>query len=998
MHLFRARLAYWLFAAVLALSPHAGAGAATAPPWSADLQHSAWTRADGAPSAVYSLTQDSDGLLWFAAIDGLYSFDGERFVRHDSVYGHKLRSPQTMAVAAHGDTLWVSYQFGDISRFERGAVRHYEGKDSPSTTVFRIGRARDGTMWALSGTGMHWLDGERWRQAGPADGLPQGKPHGFSMLDDGAMLVYHPDGIYRGRPGPGAGSLRFARVLDQPQIGAGYLRPDGRILINTRTGGLQLFDPHSARVAPFRMRHGGGAMLGYEADARGGVWVSSGDAVELLDADGKLLRQFTTAAGLTDGILNATLLDRENNMWLTTANGVDRIRQARLSAVTLPPGFVPALSVTPGDGGAVWIGNSDRSGSFDFHSIVLAPAGTRRTSAVLDVSASHRAADGTLWFGNDAHLWRVRGGATERWPLPARLAGRSIQALATAADGTLWLSVIGHGVHTFRDGAWNAGGGHAALAGPTAVTISTDRAGRIWFGYTDNHIAVLDGATLRHYGPQQGLAIGNALAIVAGRDRLWVGGDRGLAWFDGARFVGLDERDGRGLRGVSGIVERDDGELWLHDTGGLARIDTALLKTALATRSAQVALERFDHLDGHRGMAAQMQPLPSLVQASDGRLWFATSGMVGHLDPARIARNPRAPTVLLTAIRSNAGSHAPADGLVLAPHTDRLEIGFTATALSMPERVRFSYRLLGQDEDWREPSAARQAVYTNLAPGDYRFEVKAANEDGVWSAQPAHIALRIEPAWTQTLWFRLACTLAVLAAAWLLHRWRLARLAARLKEQMRVRIRERERIARTLHDTFLQSVQALVLRMHLLLGRLPAENGLRAEVEDVLARAEDVIDEGRERVRQLRVAGLRQGCLAQALADAGRALAATCGVDFVERHLGRARTLDPEIEEELFTIGREALSNAFHHAGATRITLALDYRAEAVHLSVSDDGCGIAPEIMAAGARPGHWGLPGMRERARLAGGALHIDSAPAGTTIEVCIPVTPVYQIMHPA
>lgn len=289
-------------------------------------------------------------------------------------------------------------------------------------------------------------------------------------------------------------------------------------------------------------------------------------------------------------------------------------------------------------------------------------------------------------------------------------------------------------------------------------------------------------------------------------------------------------------------------------------------------------------------------------------------------------------------------------------------------------------------------------MYTNLAPGDYLFEVAAANEDGVWSPQPARAALRIEAAWTQTLWFRLACALGLLAAAWLLHRWRLARVAARLREKMLVRTRERERIARTLHDTFLQSVQALVLRMHVLMGRLPADSGMRGEVEEVLARAEDVIEEGRQRVRQLRVPGVRHGCLLQALADAGRDMAAASGVAYTQQVTGAARALDPEIEDELFTIGREALSNAFHHARATRVALALDYGADRLRLAVSDDGHGIAADILTSGAREGHWGLPGMRERARLAGGVLDIDSTPAGTVVNVCIPVTTAYQGMRRA
>ncbi|WP_229491562.1 triple tyrosine motif-containing protein [Massilia sp. HP4] len=276
----------------------------------------------------------------------------------------------------------------------------------------------------------------------------------------------------------------------------------------------------------------------------------------------------------------------------------------------------------------------------------------------------------------------------------------------------------------------------------------------------------------------------------------------------------------------------------------------------------------------------------------------------------------------------------------------------------MPERVRFRYRLIGQDGGWRDADTQRQAVYTNLAPGAYSFEVLAANEDGVWSPQPARAAFRIEPAFTQTVGFRLACAVAVLAAAWLLHHWRLRRVAARLREHLTVRMLERQRIARTLHDTFLQSVQALVLRMHALMGKLPSDSGVRADAENVLARAEDVIDEGRQRVRQLRVPGVRHGCLLQALEEAGLALAGSGAVRFERQLTGKARELDPETEDELFTIGREALSNAFHHAQATRVTLALDYGAERLRLAVSDDGHGIAPDILASGAR-GALGLAG---------------------------------------
>ena len=988
----------WALAGILALAP---AHAATPAPWDANLQHSGWTRKDGAPAGLYSMAQDADGLLWFAARDGLYSFDGVSFVRNDRVYGHRLHSPVTMAVAALDDAIWVGYQFGGISRFERSGARHYVGADAPRGSVHRIARTADGTTWAATGASLYRLDGDAWRPAGPESGLPAGGLHQLTMLKDGGMLAYYPDGVYRSAGGPAPDRPRFRKVLDQPGVDGGELQPDGRVLINSRARGMQLFDPDSGALAPLSLHNGGLPNLGYYSDAHGGLWVGTGESVQLLDRQGELVRQFVTAGGFTGSTFSANLTDREGNVWFVTPEGVDRVRPARLAMVALPAGFTAALGVTPGADGAVWIGTSDVLDTFNMRSIVLAADGAQRRSDIAGVTASHHQDDGVLWFASGDALWRVDGATTRRWPLPAAFAGRDVQAMSTDRDGRLWLSVVGMGVHAFHEGAWRAGGGHPELERDTAVSIARDRAGRIWFGYTGDRIAVLDGTTVRRYDATHGLAVGNTLAIAPGRRHVWIGGDRGLAWFDGSRFHSIGEREQGDFRGVSGIVERAGGELWLHDTSGLARIDATTLAGA-GGPPALVGAERFDHLDGHRGLPAQIRPLPTLVQASDGRLWFATSSGVGHIDPAAIPRNPRPPTVMVSALRTDRQAFAPDGAMVLPPRTTRLEIDFTATALSMPERVRFRYRLVGQDANWRDAGGVRQAVYTNLAPGAYVFEVHAANEDGVWSPQPARADFRIEPAPTQTAWFRLACGLALLAAAWLLHRWRLKRLEARLRADVDLRLRaralERERIARTLHDTFLQSVQALVLRMHVLMGRLPAGSGMRAEVEAVLARAEDVIEEGRQQVRQLRVPGVRHGCLLQALEDAGGALAAASSVAFAQEVTGNVRELDPEVEDEMFTIGREALSNAFHHAGATRVTLTLDYHADSLRLAVSDDGQGIPPEILASGGREGHWGLPGMRERARLAGGALEIDSTPAGTVVSVCIPVTTAYQGMRRA
>lgn len=981
------------------------AAAAAAPPpatptaWSGGVQHSAWTGKDGAPSAVYSLTQDGNGLLWFAARDGLYSFDGARFVRHDRVYDHPLHSPSTVAVEAFGETIWVAYQYGGISRFERGAVRHYQpGADGPLGSSHLIVRTPDGTMWTNGRGGVWRLDGERWRLVTAEEGLPQDDHPHITLDGDGRLLISASSGLYRSAASTAPGRRRFEKILDAGRLVGGSLWPDGKLLLRTLEDGMSTLDLDTGERVPFRLDNDNAPNLGYRIDQRGGLWVSTGDAMQLFDRAGNLQRQLLPSQGLTAGSFTGLLNDREGNVWIATPNGVDRVRPARLSTLDLPPGYTSKLTVTAGAHGAVWVSESFEPGAHSVPTFERTPDGAQRTTAMRSVVSSYRQPDGTLWFASNTRLWRVAADGSREWPMPLALRSIGVQSMTADGDGLLWVSVAGSGVHTFKDGVWSPGNGDLELAKHAAIVLATDDQGRVWFGYPGDRVALLERGVVRHFGREHGLDVGNVLSISAGRERIWFGGDRGLAWFDGQRFVPVREHGSPGLRGVSGIVERADGELWLHDAGGLARIDAAATAALRADRAATVVTERFDHRDGHRGTPPQIAPLPSLVQASDGRLWYVTSSSIGHIDPGAIPRNTLAPTVLIDAIRTDRRAYLARPGLLLPPGSERLEFDYTATALSIPERVRFRYRLLGQETEWRDAGTRRQAIYTNLAPGAYHFEVSAANEDGVWSAAPARAAFRIEPTFVQAAWFKFACLLAFLTAAWMLHRWRLRRLEAGLLEHLRLRERERERIARTLHDTFLQSVQALVLRMHALLGKLPGDSGARAEVEDVLARAEDVMDEGRERVRQLRVPAVRRGCLLQALGEAGLALAATSGLPFVQQTSGKARELDPEVEDELFTIGREALANAFHHARPTQVTLSLDYRVDSLHLAVSDDGHGIAPEILASGARQGHWGLPGMRERARLAGGTLAIESTPAGTTVSVCVPVTSAYQSMRHA
>jgi signal transduction histidine kinase len=312
--------------------------------------------------------------------------------------------------------------------------------------------------------------------------------------------------------------------------------------------------------------------------------------------------------------------------------------------------------------------------------------------------------------------------------------------------------------------------------------------------------------------------------------------------------------------------------------------------------------------------------------------------------------------------------------------------------VSTPEGVRYRYRLNPVDSGWSEPSSTREVDYTNISPGRFTFHVEARNPDGVRSGDEATMMFDVEPALWQDRRYQLAAIAALLLLAWCLYRLRLHQLTARADLRHSERLAERTRVARDLHDTLLQSFQGLMLRLQVVDDMLPSGKAKEA-LEQTLERADQAIAEGRDAVYDLRSSPVTTNDLAQALRLLGDELAPPDAAAFRLVVEGPARDIHPIIRDEFYRITREALRNAFSHARARHIEAELIYTDGMFRLRVRDDGAGIAPAILEEG-RSGHYGLPGMRERALQIGAKLTIWSGMgAGTEIELSIPGSIAYS-----
>ena len=589
-----------------------------------------------------------------------------------------------------------------------------------------------------------------------------------------------------------------------------------------------------------------------------------------------------------------------------------------------------------------------------------------------------------MWVATAREIGRVDNGRFSALIPVGSLLNRPV-AMATARDGTLWICDLERGLFT-----WD---GHALAAVPAeqygnraAFSILADGAGRIWTGHLDGTISVHEAGRSRLYTSADGV-VGS---VVTGfyedeAGTMWAGSRNGLMRFRNGRIDAVDRN--RGLPGhtVTGITGDDHGNLWIGVSEGIARIRTHDFDRVVAGAVPSLPHTIYDGSDGLRGDPFPLTA-PAVVRGGDGRLWFLTSDGVAVVSPESYQKNRVAPPVVIETVAADQRQVALDAAGRLPPRTANLRIDYAALSFVAPEKVRFTYLMEGFDTGWVDAGTRRQAFYTNLPPGDYRFRVRASN-DGVPSEREAVWAFTLVPAFHQTRWF--VALLAVVALS-------LAALAWRVRvQQVRGRFSailvERTRVAREIHDTLLQSLLGVMFRLDEVSNVIDVSSeSAKAQLVRLRHQVEFYVREARYSIRDLRSPILQSRGLATAMRAVGENLTGERSIAFQLDDTGTPRTDLQRIDEHLLRIGQEAITNAVRHGNAATVRVELRYHPESVVLSVRDDGKGFdtEPATVPDGV---HWGLRTMKERAEQIGGTLQITSAAGqGTAVEVAVPITP--------
>jgi signal transduction histidine kinase/ligand-binding sensor domain-containing protein len=956
--------------------------------------HTFWRTQDGSmPAGMFSITQTSDGFLWLLSLPGdVYRFDGIRFLPWRFPAGLSNR-PLAKVFADHAGGLWIVGEH--LARLKDGVVT--SDFELQGLLPFQsVSEQPDGSLWvgrrAADGPLCHVINAAV-KCFGKADGIPISNVD--AVLDDGN------GGLWLGGEGElvhwhaGRSEMYKLGKYDIFSLARGQ---EGSLWVGILAEGLGLERLKDGVVKPFVTPTFDGNKLSVTStlfDHDGNLWVGT-DAKGLFRIHGNTVEHYTHTEGLSGDSVWALFEDQEGIVWVGTTSGIDSFRDPVVTTFSALQGLGKDLAagILASSDGTIWVANAgslDRIKDGTVSSIRR--SGGLPGDQVASILEDHA---GNLWVGVDDGLYLFKDGRFRRLPEADHQPLGMVVAMTEDIDGNIWAECASKPSKLVRIRDFQVREVFPRSQVPPGHNLAAAPGGGIWIVTSKGDLLLFRNGMLETKVPLEPRSSALNRQIIAQADgSILVGTENGLVGWRAGTVQRMTTKNGLPCDFVIAFVQDTEKRWWLYTRCGIVEFSDADFQRWWTNPNTIVQNRVYDAFDGAQPNIGSFNAAAS---TADGRVWFSSGVVVQVVDPSRLSQKLPPAAAYIESVLVDRKEFQATNNLKVPPHPRDLQIDYTSPTFSIPQKVKFRYRLDGYDHDWHEAGTRRQAFYTDLPPGKYSFRVIASNSDGVWNDSAAKLDFFVAPAYYQTNWFRALCAAVFLGVLWTLLQLRLRQQARQFNMTLEARVSERTRIARDLHDTLLQSFQGLLPRFQAAIYKLPEHPvDARETLEAAVDQASLAITEGRDAVQGLRASTVEKNDLAVAIRGVAEELASAdthqSSPAFQVAVEGQPRNLHPILRDEVYRIGAEALRNAFRHAQAHQIEVELRYDEKDFRLRIRDDGRGINREVLSGDGREGHYGLHGMRERAKLVGGELAIWSeVDSGTEVELSIPASRAY------
>lgn len=930
-----------------------------------------WTTEQGLPqNFVTAITQTPDGFLWVGTNGGLARFDGLRFRTFVHEGPAALRHAVSQLVVDDEGTLWIAGSAG-LFLYRQGRFHSVPlGSNGVNPVAGLVRCAREKCVLAWTKEGMFRVDSV----SATSIALPIPLSGVLDMQQDKRGMLWIADG-------------KSVEVISSGKRISVYPLSNARLVYIASNGDIFAGDGHTlyrfvqSSFVP-EPKIGPQEFVQVLVDRERNLWMASGGLQGISRFSGNKLELLGVEHGLASNDARVLFEDRNSDMWIGTISGLQRLHRGNFTRYDEQDGLPPrsqydaifedkSQSIWAGTLGAgVWHLENGR-----WHGFGVAQ-GVRRGQ----IRGFADGDSGPVVPIADYGLFAYEKGRFHKLPdVPSGYISSPIRT----ADGSLWFAVLHKGVYRMHEHALTRFGSADGLTDDVIWALVPDQQGGLWAGGKTGAFH-WNGVRWSHDVPSANAV--DAITLLPNGGVL-LGTSNGLIYRNGKAEWTLTQEDGLPGDAVFSLHEDAQGDLWMSTAHGICRIPHQQLEALSSGKGHRVTPEVFSEDDGLKSRSILPVGEVTSVLAHDGRAWFATES--GPVVAASVTGEEPLPRAVLDGVSID-DAQSQAGDIQVAPGQHRLVFSFTAPSFVAPEQIRFRYRLLGWKSDWVNADTLREASYMGLSPGSYAFEVQAANRTGEWGPVSAAIAVELEPYFWQTRWF-LALVVAVLAAILIeITRRRTLLRAEKLNLRFQERSAERERIALQIHDTFIQDLTGTALQLELVELQLEEDPEIaQRSLNTLAARMREMVARSRDIVSNLHSMAGPQLSLLDLLSYVEAEFRLTDTPAYRLSNEGVPREMHPFLRDEVYSICREAIANAFRHAAATRIEVKIVFLPRKLIVTIVDDGIGMSEAIQKNG-RAGHFGLSGMQTHATRINAMLRLESvAGSGTRVTLEAPLS---------